>query len=666
MELARMFATLGFKVDQTGLNSFEGALRSLRSTAAKLNAELKPIGTQLDVLKKKASNLNKVLNQDVKTKKLGSNTQESYSRLAKYVERVNDANEGVTKHAPKLIESLGNIRAAVHKGANAWERYAKNINSAKEDMRTFKQSISDLRRGTGNVNVRNQYYGGQGGSRVYNNQQQPQDNNTSLMMLGGIGGGIKNFFRSMTPATALAGGAASAGFAVKEVVQAGREVQKMRQSLLVATGDAEKQAQALAYVDREAKRLGISYVELGQAYSKAKIAVGEQLSTGQLEKMLTGVAELATTLNLTQDDQKGVFRAMSQMFTKEKISLEEINQMAERGIPAYKMMKDAAMSYYKVDNEGFQKMIQKGSVITKEIFPLMAEQMSVMARRGGALEQATKSSVAAQQRLVDEWKKFSYEIMQSGLDKTLSFIFNKLADLLGIMTPFLKGLGAAAKAIYEVVASNKLLIATLAAGVLGFIALRKATGNASLAVSILNGNFLTVLKTIIRVGGRIFWIVGALAALAKGFYDVGKANEGTFNWVTVARAKFELLFSSFDLALTKFKLFKQKWFEIDQSWELMGKKASDRVVASLPAGSSQWIEYNNLPKVTKNPMTIPQKTLDNLREGFKNKYNPENMSPIPFRAASQQVIQPIVNIDGMPVVMNNINATTWQGYFPQG
>ena len=556
MELARMFATLGFKVDQTGLNSFEEALRNLRGSAAKLSSNLRSVGTQLDSVKKKVTALNAALNQDTKTKKLGSNTQESYSRLAKYVERVNDANSGITKHAPTLITSLENIRAAVHKGANAWERYAKNINSAKEDMRTFKQSISDLRRGTGNVNVRNQYYGGGASVRSpFPTQQQAQDGGTSLMMLGGL----KNFFRSMTPATALAGGAASAGFAVKEVVQSGREVQKMNQALLVATGDAEKQAEALAYVGKEAKRLGISYVELGQAYAKAKIAVGEQLNTNQLEKMLTGVAELATTLNLTQDDQKGVFRAMSQMFTKEKISLEEVNQMAERGIPAYKMMKDAAMSFYKVDNEGFQKLIQKGQVITKDIFPLMADQMSVMARRGGALEQAINSDVAAQQRLVNAWKKFSHTLMQSGVSSILAGIFNSLAFIVEVLDDFVKGLKSATSGVKAFFKPFKDLAAefpvmaaviTTATIALSLFALGIKTttlrmGLATLATKVLNAAMVVLRSTIFRV----FVVLGLLYKVFNDFND--SFNKGQDNWVTYLSVQFQVLFAYIGLASSR-------------------------------------------------------------------------------------------------------------------
>ena len=37
-----------------------------------------------------------------------------------------------------------------------------------------------------------------------------------------LGTGVRDFFRSMSPATAIAGGAVSAGFATKEIVQQGR------------------------------------------------------------------------------------------------------------------------------------------------------------------------------------------------------------------------------------------------------------------------------------------------------------------------------------------------------------------------------------------------------------------------------------------------------------
>lgn len=622
MEIARMFATLGFKVDQTGLNSFEGALRSLRSTAAKLNAELKPIGTQLDVLKKKASNLNQVLNQDVKSKKLGSNTQESYSRLAKYVERVNEANEGVTRHAPKLIESLANIRTAVHKGANAWERYAKNINAAKEDMRTFKQSISDLRRGTGNVNVRNQYYGGQGGaSRLPSQPQQAQESN-SLMMLGALGGGIKGFFRSMTPATALAGGAVSTGFAFKEIVQAGREVQKMQIVMKMASKDIADWNRNLKFVNDTAKEMGVSYVEFGQAFAKMLSATKDikesVLSQNQKETMFKDLSAYMVAIGSSADDQKGIFRALTQMFTKGKVQAEEMLQMAERGVPAAIEIKKAAMEGLKMTEAQFNKAQQEGKLDPTKLLPLMAKALGDLARKSGAYDLAVNSSTAAQQRLTDAWAKFSHQIMQGGLDQALGRVFNGLAAILEQSAPFVKFLVNAASGAIDVAKGFlqavvglikfldgvNLLVPAIVVMIINMIRARASALLAAGATTTYGAAAALAAKNIAKMTAKL----GALLIAFKAFSDIAEANNGVVNWVTTARAAFELLFVTLDIYVAKMKLMWQLTSSAPKNWwDTFTGKTKTTSFAGFVDSNGIYQEYGKVPKDIKRPkeFTLP-------------------------------------------------------------
>lgn len=566
MELARMFATLGFKVDQTGLKGFEDALRNLRGSAAKLSTNLRSVGTQLDSVKKKVTALNAALNQDIKTKKLGSNTQESYSRLAKYVERVNEANEGVTKHAPQLIKSLENIRGAVHKGANAWERYAKNINAAKEDMRTFKQSISDLRRGTGNVNVRNQYYGsGQSGASRLPAQPQPtQDPSTSMMLMGGLGNGLRGFFRSMTPATALAGGAVSAGFAFKEVVQTGREMQKMRIVLQMASKDTQELNHNLEFVKNTSNEVGVNMIEFGQAYAKMLSATKavQTLDLSQKEKMFKDLSMYMVTIGSSADDQKGIFRALTQMFTKGKVQAEEMLQMAERGVPAAIEIRKAAVDGLKMTNEQFEKAQQKGQLDPAKLLPIMADNLARLAKESGAYEKASKSSQAAQERLMNRWREFADMLMQGGLDKGLALVFDGLAKILELLTPLIKGIGIAIKGLYDFgkaivsfVKDNAVLVGTMTS-LIATIGVFIKVGLSAKATTIAFGATVRALFPILgTLLLRILPITAALWALYEAFTALSKHNAGEVNWITILSKEFELFYSEIDLATAKVELF---------------------------------------------------------------------------------------------------------------
>ena len=166
---------------------------------------------------------------------------------------------------------------------------------------------------------------------------------------------------------------------------------------------------------------------------------------------MTGVVEFLATMHLTADDQKGVFKAMTQMFSKNKISLEEVNQMAERGIPALKLMQEETKKFYNVDDAGFFKMIQKGQILTKDIFPRMADRMAELARQGGALDKAMHSSTAEQQRFTDAMKKAAAEIMENGLDAALGKMFQSLTKLIPLLTATADGIADVATGIKDLV-----------------------------------------------------------------------------------------------------------------------------------------------------------------------------------------------------------------------
>ena len=154
-ELTRMFASLGFKVDDTGAAQFESRLRTLRENSAMFARNLGVVANKLTLVKKKVDALNRSLASDSKSSKSKNNKgmSESYSRLANYVERVEQSHKSITTHEPVLVKALNNIRTTVWKGSNAWEAYRKNVSSANNEMRSFKQSMADMRRGTGSVAV---------------------------------------------------------------------------------------------------------------------------------------------------------------------------------------------------------------------------------------------------------------------------------------------------------------------------------------------------------------------------------------------------------------------------------------------------------------------------------------------------------------------------------
>lgn len=616
-EIAKMFTTLGFKVDMTGLNEFESKLRQLRASSATFARNLNVVGDKLDKVRKKVSSLNSVLNKDLKA--TGSGTSQYYSKLASYVERVDKAHNKLNSTTPSVISSLNRIRSSVHRSSNAWERYAQAVTAAKQSLRGLSGGSglgSGGRITINNRNITNNYYGGGRGGGSGSPSGRPgqgqgaQGSNTTIL------GGISGFMRSMTPATMLAGGAVSAGFAVKEVVQAGREVQKMQNVMLMASkGNQEVLKQNLGFVEASAKEMGISYVEFGQAYSKMLMATDTSaLATKDKEKMFKDLSAYMVAIGQSEEDQKGTFRALTQMFTKGKIQAEEMLQMAERGVPAASMIKKAAMESLKITSAEYEKLQKKGLLDPAKILPKFAEMLGEQARSTGAFAKAVSNDVAAQQRLKDEWKKFSFTIMSSGLSEGLGKLFNGLADLLQILSPLAKEIMGVVKSLSKLVywsmrgASESKGLSLAIIALLGILlryrlilrGVALASGSLSVALGIL-------IRTLAILFLKAFVIVGVFWAIHKVMTALDDKAAGKLTWMDVWEAKLELLKANLMLFMADIDLMFAKigWYirHPAQIGDAIARSGLDKVVDKA-------ISFITLPKTAiqsliGNPSTPP-------------------------------------------------------------
>ena len=375
------------------------------------------------------------------------------------------------------------------------------------------------------------------------------NNNMFGGMFGGRGDFSGGFFRSMLPAVALAGGLPSAGFAVKETVQAGRERMKMSNIMTASTKDAEEYGKAMAYVRSESNRLGQSTTEMGLGFAKVMQSVQGKLSLEKTQKIFTGFGELMTVMGNSADDQKGVYRAMTQMFSKGKIEAEEEGQMSERGLPMKELIKKAAMEVYKVDQVGYAKMRKAGTVKAEDVLPRVAELMSEMANKNDALDKALNQSVVKQQQFMNRLNDFAESIMTNGLDAFLGEVF----ELLTGIVDHVEYLGSAYKTTFEALNNftngNGLLVAVLTV-VLGLllrkrkslIASGKATSTFLGSLKNLGGFISGVFNSrLMLLARRFIWITALIEGIAFASDQITKKMSGEANWIDWLTMKFELL-----------------------------------------------------------------------------------------------------------------------------
>lgn len=445
-QIASMFASLGFKVDKTGLTDFSQSLRKAREDTVKWARSSGVLAKNIRSLRDAVKGLNTALGQTTIAKG-NKNLNESYRLLSINVNKVNKNLRGIVYIRKDVTKAIGKINASVIAGAPHWERYAKAVRTARLELRRLSGASNRPPRPPSNPTG--------GGGSGFGGGQGNQGGRNRGRRQSGFGEGVQDLASNFLPTQLLGRGggvgavAMAVGYAGKEVIEAGRDVNKMRIVLQMASKDAQDLAHNFEFVKNTSQEMGVDVVEFGNAYAKMLSATKDNtaLSNKDKEMMFSNLSKYMVTIGSSTDDQKGIFRALTQMFTKGKIQAQEILQMAERGVPAAIAIKDAAIKGLGMTNEQFNKAQQKGLLDPSKLLPIMAAALAKLATETGAYDKAISGSAASQQRFYNTLKLCADTIYQGGVDKALSDMFNTLSVL--------------AKAVQDNVQGFKAIVAVL-------------------------------------------------------------------------------------------------------------------------------------------------------------------------------------------------------------
>lgn len=425
-----MFASLGFKVDTTGLKNFKTAIAGARGELTNLGRGAKASTRQMRSLRREVDKLSSSMGK-IKGAAGNNKVSQSYSNIAGSVHRLNNALNSITTNRSATTRAIGRINSSVIAGAPHWERYRESVVRTRIALRNLNGDLARLRANSRiDIRIRNSGGGGGGGGGGRGGG-------------GGLGGaaaglGLRGFLGNMIPTMALAGGGAAVGYGGKQIVETARDQTRMESMILMTSKSGEEFARTIDYVRTEAQRLGLSSTELGKSFAQISMSA-EGMNQGTKEKMFTGFSEFMMSMGTSQDDQKGIFRAFNQMFSNNRILQEEINQLSDRGIPAT-LVYDAAMKAYDTNNiREIKKLQEDGKLDPKRVLPIMAEMVQDLAHDSGAYAKMMESSIVKQGKLFEQLRQTSKEIMDSGLDVWLGKVFGELTKVVKVLGEAVQG-----------------------------------------------------------------------------------------------------------------------------------------------------------------------------------------------------------------------------------
>ena len=545
-----MFASLGFKVDTSGLDKFKQSLASARHEFTNLNQGVKQSSKHLRSLKSALDSVDTALN---KVRGAGANNKiiTSYRDMATAVEKVNTHLQNITTHQPNTTKAIGKINSSVHAGVQHWKDYADAVNRARDALRQVRTRVLDLQSNNRiNINVNERRSGSTSSVGGTSTATGGMLGGTTIIPLGGrrmlaglLGGSLQSAI--------LGGGIASVGYGAAQAVKASQEQTRMEMALTMSSKNLREFDDSLKYVKEEALRLGLTSVDLGKAFAQVNIAA-EGLSQDQKKRMFSGVNEYMATVGLDKEAQGGVYRAMYQMFSKGKVQQEEVNQLAERGM-SIKVFRDSAMQAYGIkDVNQLLKMQEKGLLTdVGKIWQVYTDNLEKMANANGAADAMRNSSITQINRFKESLKQLSKELMDSGLDQMLGSVFKGLTSITEALIPLAKNLKPVIGALKEIVTTfgdwyEKLNDVTGGNNILIGVLLLTAGKGAGLAKIIervvfafrngarFSGVFAYVMRTV--MGNALLRTISRFGIWAVAIWGVSKALTFVYNQMERSKA----------------------------------------------------------------------------------------------------------------------------------
>ncbi|CAH1193264.1 Tail tape measure protein [Psychrobacter phage D'Alembert] len=432
MQIAKLFAGLGFQVDTSGLVKFKRAIADARSEMTNISRGAKTATNQFRNLRRETDKLSSSMNK-IKNAGGSRNVGGSYRNLAGDIHRVRNALDSIATNQPRTTKALGKINAAIIAGTPHWNAYRRSIVQTRQTLQNLNGDLARLRANS-RIDVRIRNTGGNGGGGS-------GGGSGGLGGAGALGGafGLRAMMGSFLPALAVSSAGGALGFGAARGVEAAREQTRMESMILMTSKSGEEFARTIDYVKGEAARLGLSSTELGKSFAQINMAA-RGLDQGTKEKMFTGFSEFMMSMGTSADDQKGIFRAFNQMFSNNRILQEEINQLSERGIPAT-LVYDAAMKAYDTTNiQKIKKLQEDGKLDPKKVLPIMAQMVQDLAHDSGSYAKMMESSIVKQGKMYEQLRQTSKQIMDSGLDVWLGKIFGQLTEIVSQLGDVAKAL----------------------------------------------------------------------------------------------------------------------------------------------------------------------------------------------------------------------------------
>lgn len=238
-------------------------------------------------------------------------------------------------------------------------------------------------------------------------------------------------------ALASAIGAGTIGFSglVSKMVQTAKETSRATIALKNVTASTAEFADAQRWLIDLSKRYGVGINTLTTSFAKFKAAADiSNMTMEDQRKIFESVARATVAFGLSSEDQKGVFMALQQMMSKNKVMAEELRlQLAERmPVAIQAMAKAAGVTVGELDT-----LMKQGKVLSSDVLPKFAEVLNSMIQAPDT-DNLNKSLIDLQNTFTSLTKSLNVEGIFKGLVDGVNSMLQGLAENVNIVFTAIK------------------------------------------------------------------------------------------------------------------------------------------------------------------------------------------------------------------------------------
>lgn len=441
--VATLFAELGFKIDNQGIDSFRTTLKEIQKELGDVMRTSANTGKSVSALIKKINGVNSAFDPS----KMQAWRKQLNTGIKSYIEMVGANEQALQALSTKSVNASRRMKlltGRVEQGTDALGRYLLRLEMVIQALARLRAAGVNLPRVGGGLQ------GGGNGSRGSGGGHPPSGGSG----LGGLlaGAGLGSFLKPMLPMGMGVGGFLGAGYTVKEVITTGREMMAMELKMKSVSGESADFARNMEYIRDLSQALGLSLTEAGNAFANIVVTAKDKMSPREMQRMFTGFNKYYAAVHMTATDQKLANLAIQQMFGKDKIQAQEARlQMGQRVTPFIKLLTQAAKEQLGDKFTSFDDVMKRGLLDPSKLLPSVADKLAKIAENGGALEEALHNSQVAQERFNNSLREFSYALMKSGLDEFLAGMFNLGNEVIPFLLKAFKWLFKAVKSFYSII-----------------------------------------------------------------------------------------------------------------------------------------------------------------------------------------------------------------------